>query len=218
MHVATICAALGLGLGLGLLSGLPADAQSAPVKLIKSAKPVGPAARQAGPFGNMHQRLQALAGTWSVKKYIYMAGGTPDKPLVGTLNCRRTWIAGGRFLQDIMAGPMAALPGGQYYRMGVLGYSGIDKRYEWNTVDAFNSNMMTYKGKSGDARMNMVGEFTDAGVLGPANKGKVIAMRTVIQIDSRDQHTFLLYVTPPGRPEFLADRAVYTRQPAAAGR
>jgi hypothetical protein len=37
-------------------------------------------------------------------------------------------------------------------------------------------------------------------------------MRTVITIRSNNHPTFDLYFTPPGQPERLVDRVVYTRQ------
>lgn len=104
--------------------------------------------------------------------------------------------------------------GGQYWRMGLLGYSNIDKRYEWITVDGFNTNMMIYGGAGGPdagAPISMSGVFTDAGVLGEQTAGNSVGMRTLIRIESKDRHIFELYFTPPGEREFLADRKVYTR-------
>lgn len=165
--------------------------------------------------GAMHERLNALVGDWAVQKTTLMAGGTKEKPLTATLNCRRQWIeaTGNRFIQDITEGTMNGSP---YYRLGILGYSTMDKRYEWNTADALNSNMMTYKGakNSGAAQkeISMSGEFTDQGLLGDAYIGKNIAQRTVIKIESSDRHVVELYFTPPGESERLVDSAVYTRR------
>ncbi|MEU4544384.1 hypothetical protein [Nonomuraea dietziae] len=60
--------------------------------------------------------------------------------------------------------------------------------------------------------LSIPGEFTDPGVLGPDYLGESIPMRTVITIGSKNRHTFDLYFTPPGRPERLVDRVVYTRK------
>ncbi|BDI28760.1 hypothetical protein CCAX7_008110 [Capsulimonas corticalis] len=166
--------------------------------------------------GAMHQRLNALVGDWSVRKFTYIIGGAPSKPLVAdSITCHREWIAGtgGRHLLDITQGPLGK---DHYYRMGVLSYSTMDKRYEWNTVDMLNTMMMTYKGaqnsgaKTGDIVMR--GEFTDAGLLGDKSVGKTIKQRTVIHILSPDRHVFDLYFTPPGGKERLIDHAVYTRR------
>nr|AUN37131.1 hypothetical protein [uncultured bacterium] len=169
-----------------------------------------------GQPNEMHKRLDALVGDWTVDKTTYIAGGTAEKPIIANgLTCHREWIAetGNRHIRDITQGTVAGNP---YYRLGILSYSTMDKRYEWNTVDALNSMMMTYKGAKNSASMNadivMTGEFTDQGVLGDSFAGKTIGQRTVIKIESPDRHIFELYFTPPGEKERLVDRGVYTRR------
>jgi hypothetical protein len=175
-----------------------------------------PAMVQNGQPGEMHKRLDVLVGEWSVEFTLYIAGGTEEKPLISrTLTCRREWIAetGNRHLRDVTQGMIGGNP---YYRLGVLSYSTMDKRYEWNTVDALNTMMMTYKGAKGTASLSgdivMSGEFTDQGVLGDSYAGKTIRQRTVIKIEQPDRHTLDLYFTPPGEKERLVARMIYTRR------
>jgi hypothetical protein len=175
-----------------------------------------PAMVRNGQPNEMHKRLDALVGQWNVDKAIYVAGGTAEKPITGNgLLCHREWIVetGNRHLRDITQGTIAGNP---YYRLGILSYSTMDKRYEWNTVDALNTMMMTYKGAKNSASLHadivMTGEFTDQGVLGDSFIGKTIGQRTVIKIESPDRHIFELYFTPPGGKERLIDRAIYTRR------
>jgi hypothetical protein len=175
-----------------------------------------PAVVQNGQPGGMHKRLDVLVGEWNVDMTLYIAGGTAEKPIAADgLLCRRDWITqtGNRHLRDITEGSVG---GSAYYRLGILSYSTMDKRYEWNTVDALNTNMMTYKGTRNSATPNgdivMSGEFTDQGVLGDSYAGKVIKQRTVIKIESSDRHVFELYFKPPNEKERLAVRAVYTRR------
>ena len=83
---------------------------------------------------------------WDVEMTFYIAGGTPEKPLIAKgLTCHREWIAetGDKHMRDVTQGTFGGNP---YYRLGILSYSTMDRRYEWNTVDALNANMMTYKG------------------------------------------------------------------------
>jgi hypothetical protein len=142
----------------------------------------------------------------------FMGLGSPDKPVVSTdIICRREWVAGGRYLHDVTEGTLAGAP---YYREGLLGYSNIDARYEWVTVDTANTMMMIYVGEPGSGvRMpiNVSGTFTDQGWLGDDDVGKPVHMRTVINIESNDSHIFELYFTPSGGTERLVDRKVYTR-------
>jgi len=116
-------------------------------------------------------------------------------------------------MRDITQGTFGGNP---YYRLGILSYSTMDQRYEWNTVDALNSNMMTYKGAKGSARADgdivMTGEFTDQGVLGDSYAGKTVGQRTVIKIESPNRHVFDVYFTPPGEKERLAAHAIYIRR------
>ena len=90
----------------------------------------------------------------------------------------------------------------------------MDQRYEWVTIDPINTTMMYYLGKlrSGVSMpIEVSGVFTDQGVVNEQTVGKSVRQRTVIRIESNDQHTFELYFTPPGGKEQLADRSVYTR-------
>ena len=177
-----------------------------------SAQREMPAWAQRGLPGRGHAALQPLVGTWRVENALYIAVGTRDKPAVSNdLICRREWVGDGRYLRDVTEGTMA---GGRYWRMGLLGYSNMDDRYEWITVDGFNAGMMIYFGApraGSESPIVMSGVFTDQGVLGEQAAGKPVGMRTVIRIESNDRHTFELYVTPPGEQELLADRKVYTR-------
>jgi hypothetical protein len=161
-----------------------------------------------------HATLAPLVGKWRVRLSIRATfGRSPDAPPIISedLVCERVWVAGGRYLEDVTTGTAA---GGAYWRKGWLGYSTMDNRYEWVTIDGVNSMMMSYAGKpgTGSARpISMSGVFTDQGVAGEASVGRSVRMRTTILIEGPDRHVFELYFTPPGKPEVLAQCAVYTR-------
>ncbi len=163
----------------------------------------------------MHKRLDTLVGEWNVDMTFYIAGGTAERPVIANgLSCSRKWITetGNRHLGDVTQGTVAE---NLYYRFGILSYSTMDKRYEWTTIDALNSTQMTYKGAKNSGSMSddieMSGHFTDQGVLGDASIGKTIGQRTVIKIESPDQHIFEMYFTPFGEKERLVTRAIYLR-------
>ena len=169
--------------------------------------------------GPGHAALKPLVGRWSVRMSIHaLLGRTPDDPpLVSEdLVASRQWIAGGRYLEDTTMGSMA---GGNYWRRGWLGYSNVDARYEWVTVDAVNANMMSYAGQRGSGPhipITMMGMFTDQGVTGEGNAGRIVLTRTVILVCDKDHHIMELYVRPPGGTEVLATRMDYTRLDNAA--
>jgi len=164
--------------------------------------------------GEGHAALNPLIGAWRVEMSIHATfGRSPSAPpIVSTdLVCRREWVAGGRYIEDITEGTAV---GGRYWRKGWLGYSTMDRRYEWVTIDAVNSTMMSYvstKGSGTKMPISMRGVFTDQGVAGEESVGKSVAMRTVISIENPDRHIVELYFTPPGKTERLATRMVYTR-------
>jgi Protein of unknown function (DUF1579) len=176
--------------------------------------------KRRGLPGPGHAALEPLIGTWRVQMNFYATfGRSPDAPpIIGEgLTCTRTWVAGGRYIEDLTEGDLGSE---KYWRKGWLGYSTMDRRYEWVTIDAVNTTMMSYAGTpgSGDKRpIDMSGVFTDQGVAGEQSVGKPVGMRTVIRIESKDRHIFELYFTPPGKPEVLASRGIYTRVSKAPG-
>jgi hypothetical protein len=185
-------------------SGQLASAQDKP-----ASEP--PAFVTRGIPGDGHKAMEPLAGDFEVRMILYGALGTPDKPFTATLKTHREWVGDGRFLHDITSGD---IPGGRYWRMGTLGYSVMDKRFEWVTQDAINASMMIYIGKSGAGAhfpASLTGYFTDQGVLGEKFAGKRIAQRSEISIQDQDHHRIDIYFTPPGEKERLFDRKEYTR-------
>jgi hypothetical protein len=162
--------------------------------------------------GDGQAAMQVLAGNWRVEMTLYAAMGSPEHPVSSSdLTAHREWIGGGRFLRDETQGTFAGSP---YYRMGTLGYSNMDRRFEWVTQDGLNANMMFYQGspRSGPTfPASLSGTFTDQGLLGENSAGKTIRQRTLIRIDSPDHHVMEIYFTPAGGRERLIDRKVYSR-------
>jgi hypothetical protein len=162
--------------------------------------------------GDGQKAMQALAGDWRVEMSLYAAMGSPQHPATSTdLVSHREWIGDGRFLRDVTQGTFGGSP---YYRMGTLGYSNMDRRFEWVTQDGLNANMMIYQAPKGSGPgfpASLAGTFTDQGLLGEASAGKTVRQRTVITIDGPDHNVMEIYFTPPGGRERLVDRKAYTR-------
>ncbi len=179
-----------------------------------------PAAQQAVPNwasrgipGAGHAALAPLVGSWRVELSIYgTMGRSPDLPPIVSNDIRttRVWVADGQYIEDTTEG---AVEGQPYWRRGWLGYSNIDRRYEWVTI-APRVPMMIYLGKPGSGEqmpIDVTGVFTDQGVVSEQTVGKPVVQRTVFRIESNDRHISELYFTPPGGKERLALRLVYTR-------
>jgi hypothetical protein len=177
------------------------------------AQQSGPAWVQRGIPGAGHAALAPLVGSWCAEQSIFgTMGRSPDLPPIVSRDIRttRVWVADGQYIEDTTEGTVEGQP---YWRRGWLGYSNLDRRYEWVTI-APRVPMMIYLGKTGSGErmpIEVSGVFTDQGVVNEQTVGKPVAQRTVIRIESNDRHAFDLYFTPPGGKEQLAMRFVYTR-------
>lgn len=162
--------------------------------------------------GPGHEALKVLEGRWRTTISLFMASGKPDAPVTSSdIVTERTWLADGRFLQDVTTGTIGGAP---YWRTGLLGYDNMLERFEWTTIDGVNAGTMFYQGevKSGFAfPANVTGSFVDQGVLGEAYAGKTLGIRTEFIVKSPDEHVLDLYFTPPGEEERIADHNVYVR-------
>jgi Protein of unknown function (DUF1579) len=160
-----------------------------------------------------HTALARLVGSWRVELSIYgTMGRSPDLPPLVSRDIRttRVWIADGQYIEDTTEGTVEGKP---YWRRGWLGYSNLDRRYEWVTV-APRVPMMIYLGKPGSGEqmpIEVTGVFTDQGVVSEQTVGKPVAQRTVIRLENNDRHVFELYFKPPTGKEQLALRMLYTR-------
>ncbi|MBW1598991.1 DUF1579 family protein [Streptomyces sp. JJ38] len=210
-----------LGLALAAVIGLTgAVGPSAPPRAVATATTAQQDNFTPGPY---HSRLEPLVGTWQAVKYNWLLGDGDEPATSRDFTVDVRWIegTGGRFLSEETRGTLAGM---DYYRHGVLGFSNVDRRYEWTTFDSVTPTTMTYRGDPVDAEgtarrghgartvISIPGEFTDPGVLGPECAGKTIPMRTEITIRPNDRHVIDLYFTPPGQEERLVDRVVYLRR------
>ena len=163
-----------------------------------------------GPF---HSAIAGLEGRWNVQKQIFIAGGTADKP-TESKNMVSHWVWVGttaKHLVDTTEGTQGDSP---YYRLGILGFSNVDECYEWVTFDGLNANLMLYRSaplKATTDRIELTGVFSDQGVLGEGAVGRLVPMRTVIELRPPGGHTIELYFTRENGEEILIDRSTYTR-------
>ena len=197
--------------GAVCLLAVPAFAQNNEAQS-KTEQPV-PAWVRRGIPGGGHTALEPLVGTWRAELSIYVSmGRSPDLPPIVSRDIRTTriWVADGQYIEDTTEGTVEGQP---YWRRGWLGYSNIDRRYEWVTIGP-RVPMMIYLGKPGSGEqmpIEVTGVFTDQGVLSEQTVGKPVGQRTVIRIENSDRHAFEVYFKPLGGKEQLAFRIVYTR-------
>jgi Protein of unknown function (DUF1579) len=172
-----------------------------------------PAWIQRGTKGAGQAALAPLVGSWNVELSIYgtMGRSPNDPPIVARgLRATRSWIADGYYLEETIEGTVDGSP---YWRRGWLGYSNIDRSYEWVTAAPLVP-MMFYRSKPGSGEglpIELTGTFTDQGVVSERTVGQTVGQRTLIRIESPDRQVSELYFTPPGAKEQLAMRMVFTR-------
>ena len=95
-----------------------------------------------------HAALAPLVGSWRVEQGLYgTTGRSPALPPIVSHDIRTTriWVADGQYIEDTTEG---TVEGQAYWRRGWLGYSNIDRRYEWVTIGP-RVPMMIYLGKPG---------------------------------------------------------------------
>jgi Protein of unknown function (DUF1579) len=202
-------------LAVAFFTTLPAPPRRSPSTpdVVPAATETVPNWMTRGEKGAGHAAMAPLVGSWRVELSIYgTMGRSPDLPPIVSreLRATRIWIADGHYIEDTTEG---TVEGKQYWRRGWLGYSNIDRRYEWVTVAPLVP-MMIYLGKPGSGErmpIEVSGAFTDQGVVGERTVGKTVGQRTVFRIESQDRHISELYFTPPGGKEQLAMRMVYSR-------
>jgi hypothetical protein len=198
------------GLAFALLLAFPAYSQSPSGP---SETPPVPAWIQRGAKGAGQAAMAPLIGSWKVTLSVYATmGRSPDEPPIVSRDIRatRSWVADGHYLEETVEGTVAGSP---YWRRGWLGYSNMDRRFEWVTVAPLVP-MMFYQGKTGSGAgmpIEVTGTFTDQGVVGESTVGRTIGQRTLIRIEGPDRHVSELYFTLPSGKEQLAMRMEFTR-------
>ena len=113
-----------------------------------TTQPAVPRWMQRGIPGAGQAALAPLVGSWRVEMSIYgTMGRSPDLPPIVSHDIRttRVWVADGQYIEDTTEGMVEGNP---YWRRGWLGYSNLDRRYEWVTI-APRVPMMIYLGKKG---------------------------------------------------------------------
>ena len=125
---------------------VPVLAQNAEAQS-KTEQPA-PAWVQRGIPGAGHAALAPLVGSWRAELSIYgTMGRSPDLPPIVSRDIRtsRVWVADRQYIEDTTEGTIEGKP---YWRRGWLGYSNLDRRYEWVTIGP-RVPMMIYLGKPG---------------------------------------------------------------------
>lgn len=149
-----------------------------------------------------HARLHELVGEWEARATFWMEPGA--SPIQSDGACINESILGGRWINMRYTCDFMGMP---YEGTGVFGFDNLAGEYVGNWLDSMCTQMMVHRGKPGSnaARIEMRGTSRDP-------KGVEAPTRNLTTIHSKDRHTYEMFRTPPGKPEFRSGIIEYTRR------
>jgi hypothetical protein len=157
-----------------------AFAQDKPAGKTDKVDPTIEAMIKAGTPGPEHQRLAALAGSWTGTVKMWMEPGKP--PLEEACSAERKLIMGGRFLHEEVKSRFMGQP---FTGLGLTGYDNLKKKYTSIWVDNMGTGISTAEGTadSGGKVLTFIREEID-----PVS-GKKFKNKDVIRIVGDDKNS-----------------------------
>jgi hypothetical protein len=198
-----------LALAAGLLLLAPLCLSAANAAAGESAGEVSPAT----------QLIEDMAGSWSVKEWMWPARGAHPIELPRAMARRE--LIDGKFLEETMT----SLPGAPepFTRIACFDYNTVSGRYEYFSLDTRAPQMMNERsvGRGNpDGQIWLHGPMFVAPQWGPARNAAFRYALALGPIRGNSQ-TVELYLTPipaSAGGQFLAFKYVYTRRPANGSR
>lgn len=173
----------------------------APTHAREASPTVAPAAREN--LAPELQRLNALAGHWTVRQSMWTDPAKP--PAIDQGEATLTAVLGGRHLrQDLRIDS----PTGAFRGLGYLGYDLATRRYDSLWMDVNFTGMILAHGTYDPSRhtYELTGAMPD-----PHHAGATLPLREVMRVPDADHFTYEYYERHDGR-EMLAVRLEYTRE------
>lgn len=173
---------------IAALVAIPALAEDTP-------KAPDPAAMMAAMMkhaavGPEHKVLDQLVGKWTYTAEMWMDPSKPPETMSGTTE--RTFILGGRFLQDKISGTAMGAP---FEGLGYTGYDNAKKKYVGMWLDSWSTSIMTSEGDY-DAKTKTL---TSASRGYDPSVCKECLGKDVTTIHSADEHTMTFYKLVDGK-------------------
>ena len=191
-----------LMVALLLLLSIPAIAAEKDAKAAQAEHEAMMAAmmKYANP-GEMHAFLKPLAGTWTTKTKMVMAGqeSTSD----GT--CERAWLMGGRFLQSKYSGMMG--PNMPFEGLELLGYDLRKNEPTSVWIDNMGTSITTSTKGTIDKASKTLTVYSD---FPDPISGKPMTYKMVTKIVDENSHTFAMVGSKDGK-DYTEMEIAYTR-------
>jgi hypothetical protein len=161
-------------------------------------------AKYANP-SDVHQKLTAIAGTYSVAGKMRMDAASEYTNTSAT--CVKETALGGRWLHEHCEGPgMMGMP--PFEGMGLLGYNNYTKKYELYWFDNMSTQGFPMTGTANAAGnvITLHGSYED-----PMTK-KMRKARWVLTLTDANTQKLEFYDTDPSGKEYLGGELSYTRK------
>ena len=163
-----------------------------------------PAATRLAMPGENHATLEPLIGDWQVEMRVYP--GAEADPIVSTdMQATRTWILGGRYVEEQLTGTFAGNPSA---RLAIIGYNNLEERFELASFDTFEPGFMIYHGQAEGGTVSVEGTSIEAG-FGPMPTGRHRDLRFDIEIEE-GRSVQRIFVRYPGEDEYLFVEQIFT--------
>lgn len=161
------------------------------------------AAMKLGQPGEHHQTLEKLAGTWDASFKMWEGPDAQPMQMQGTIE--RAWVLDGHYMQETVE---AQTPMGTFQGMGYIGYSNIDGQYQVAWMDSMSTHIMTGTGTY-NPRTKVFSFSSDH--RDPVS-GKVMNVRSTLDLNSTDRHVYTDYVTGADGIEYKMFEGVAERR------
>ncbi len=175
---------LSLALFAGLLVTAPLAAEDKKKADAPDEKAAMEAMIKAATPGEMHKKLEPLAGKWEYSMKMWMDPNKPPTESKGTAETK--WVMGNRYLRMAVTGDFGGM---KFEGVGVTGYDNLRGTYVGAWIDNFGTGISTSTGKvDADGKV-----FTYEGEeLDPITKQK-IKSREVMKIVDNDTYEETFY-------------------------
>jgi hypothetical protein len=152
--------------------------------------------------GEMHKKMAAMEGSWTVKVSQWMAPGAPAEESTGTAEFKM--ILGGRYLSQTFAGTMMGQP---FNGFGVSGYDNAKKASQSVWMDTVGTGILEMAGNwSAD------GTLTETGSMDDFMTGKPMSFKAVTHMTDNDHMHFEMWGSAPDGKMFKNLDIAYTRK------
>jgi len=151
--------------------------------------------------GEQHKWLASMDGYWNAKVKMWMDPSQPATESDATT--KNEMVMNGLYQRSTHTGDMMGMP---FHGESITGYDNTKKKFVATWIDNMGSGIMYLDGSIDESMktLTLSGKMTDP------MSGKDIKVKHVLTVDSKDQHTFLMYMMQ-GDQEMKTMEIVYTR-------